>query len=356
MRLAFFIIAHTLSLANKIIQNSNMAITPQTEEHSATNSNTVEQKSNNKQFKMVALDLDGTLLNSKHQISDTSVQYLRYLHDKGLIVCIATGRSAYATADVIQKLDLKYPNNHTDGFPLVCFNGARGLSVVKGNVIANTGTNTENPMIDGRLQVTELFHNHVPIDLTLKTLVFAKSIGCITNYYIDHDIYAHPFTDWHNEATKKYTDLTGVKYTFCNDEYKAAIERGLPSKLLLLCQESEIDSVYQKTAEHLKDEAMVIKGSPPFFVEILRHDVCKGNGLETLASRIGVGLDECITFGDGNNDLEFIQKSGLGYAMKNAVDTLKSVADDVTEYSNNDDGVILTLKKLEQNGQLLLQE
>ena len=172
-------------------------------------------------FKMVALDLDGTLLNSKHKISKSSVDYLRYLHEKGIIICIATGRSAFATAEIIQELDLEYSNSpHSiTGFPLVCFNGARGLTVEKGSKI-DTDNDEENkndetlsyksnPMIDGRLKITQVFHNHVPMDLTLKTLEFAKSIGCVTNYYINHDIYAQPTAGWHYEATQKYTDLTG---------------------------------------------------------------------------------------------------------------------------------------------------
>ena len=347
------------------LNNPNKMAIPNVSKEEEDSSSTQPQPQvgkNNKQqlFKMIALDLDGTLLNSNHQISDNSVTYLRYLHERGIVICIATGRSAYATAEIIHKLDFHYDNDNCNhvGFPLVCFNGARGLNVQKGEegglLSSSSSSIAKNPMMDGRLKITELFHNHVPLNLTIKTLQFAKSIGCVTNYYIDHDIYAQPVVDWHHEATQKYTHLTGVKYTFCNDDYKGAIDRGLPSKLLILCKEDDIDNVYRKTAEYFKDEAMVIRGSPPFFVEILKNDVCKGNGLEKMCKSLGIGLEECISFGDGNNDVEFIEKSGFGIAMKNAVDTLKSVADGITEYSNNDDGVIYTLKQLEERGKLQL--
>jgi Cof subfamily protein (haloacid dehalogenase superfamily) len=303
-------------------------------------------------FKMVALDLDGTLLNSKHQLSGNTIAYLRDLHEKGLIVCIATGRSAFACGQVIQDLDLKYPNAHTKGFPLVCFNGAKGLSVEKGDVVGAIANPSSNPMIDGRLTTCKIFHNHVNQELTVKTLEFAKSIGCVVNYYIDHDIYAQPTLDWHHDATQKYIDLTGVTYSFCDDDYKQAMSIGLPSKLLILCGEENVDDVHQKTAEHLQDEATVIRGSPPFFVEILRNDVCKGDGLERMCDSLGVSLDEVISFGDGFNDIEFIQNSGLGYAMKNAADAVKAIADDVTEHCNNEDGVVKTLKVLEESGKL----
>lgn len=63
-----------------------------------------------------------------------------------------------------------------------------------------------NPMIDGRMKVTELFHQPVPLDLT-ETLKIARDIGCVTNYLIDHDIYAQVLKDWHLEATKNIRNL-----------------------------------------------------------------------------------------------------------------------------------------------------
>mmetsp|Transcript_23388 Transcript_23388/g.34790 ORF Transcript_23388/g.34790 Transcript_23388/m.34790 type:complete len:354 (+) Transcript_23388:99-1160(+) len=335
----------------------------------------VSASASEKKYKMVALDLDGTLLNSNHDISDTSIAHLRYLHSRGFIVCIATGRSAFATSQIIYKLDLDYSyssassdrnissdssSNSINGFPLVCTNGAKGLCIEK-NLDANhdnvnDNTATTNPITDGRQRSTQLFHNPVPLELTIKTLALAKSIGCVTNYYLNHDVYAQPTLDWHYEAIQRYANLTGVKFTYCKDDYSTAIQKGLSSKLLILCKTEDIDSVYSQVSKELGDVAKVIRGSPPFFVEILHKDVCKGNGLEKMCDTLGVDLGECISFGDGHNDIEFIQMSGLGIAMKNAVDSLKGVADDITEYSNNDDGVVRMLQQLEKSGKLHFQK
>ncbi len=312
------------------------------------------QETNAKLFKMVALDLDGTLLTKTHEISQESVKYLRHLHSKGIIICIATGRSASACAQVIHELDFDYPKNGNglEGFPLVCTNGAKGLYVQKGDEsnVRSTSQPGGNPILDGRLISTQIFHLPVSNELTRKTLALSKSLGCPTNYYIGHDIYAQPLEDWHYDVTQAYMDLTGVKITHVSDDYEAAMERGLPSKLLVLSGEKNIDDICQKCADHLDGEAKVIRGSPPFFVEILDNDVCKGIGLEKMCENLGVSLDECICFGDGYNDIEFIEKSGLGFAMKNAVQSLKSIADGVTEYTNDEDGVIRKLKELEESG------
>jgi len=283
------------------------------------------------QYRMVALDLDGTLLGPDHQVSSASVKYLRYLHDKGFIISIATGRSALAISAVIRSLDLQYPTCSSKGFPIVCVNGAKGIEVVEDRKIDQ---DEKQKRLDERYAMTELFHSPVPNDLATKTLKLAKKLGCVVNYYIDHDIYAQPTSDEHYTATKRYSQLTGIKFTYCSDDYEEAMKRGLSSKLLILCKQENIDEIFNQVSNELSNDAMVIRGSPPFFVEILRNDVCKGKGLEKMCEKLGVGLDECISFGDGENDLEFLQVAGLGIAMKNGRDSVKSIANKVTEFTN----------------------
>ena len=245
---------------------------------------------------MVAFDLDGTLLGPNHEISDMAVQYLRSLHDKGLIISIATGRSPAACAEVIRRLNLKFPRPHSEGFPVVTTNGAKGIHVCLDDSMSSTEEEKKesNPMLDGRMSITQLFHQPVPLDLAQKLLKLSKSMGCVTNYYIDHDIYAHVMQDWHLEATKKYTNLTGVPYNYCKDDYEEAMGRGLPSKLLVLCEPHAIEETYQKIEDSIGHEAKVIRGSPPFFVEILNKEVCKGSGLKLLCDKLGVDVEECM--------------------------------------------------------------
>jgi hydroxymethylpyrimidine pyrophosphatase-like HAD family hydrolase len=71
-------------------------------------------------------------------------------------------------------------------------------------------------------------------------------------------------------------------------------------------------------------------------VEILSPNVHKGHGLKQLCLEIGVPLEEVIAFGDGDNDIEFLELAGKGIAMKNARDTLKAVADEITEWTNDE--------------------
>lgn len=102
--------------------------------------------------------------------------------------------------------------------------------------------------------------------------------------------------------------------------------------------------------------ATVVRGSPPFFVEILNERVCKGAGLRRLCERLGVDLANVVAFGDGDNDIEMIQEVGLGIAMKNARPTCKAVADRVTDLDNDNDGVAACIGKLQTEGVLVSRE
>lgn len=287
-------------------------------------------------------------------------------------------RSAACTAHIIAKLNLPPTPpaglsgiNGKEGFPLVCTNGARGLRVLhKAHSIAgvcttcneNVEENKSNPFLNETLIIgEELFHNPLDEPLVLKTLTLAHRLGCVTNYYQNHHIYAVIRNDDHLKLTHRYAHLTGSKdlYRYLNPNdnyqeneslytksnyfgYRKAMEHGLPSKLLIVCDTEKLDEITNIVNRELNGErpngtiANVIRGSPPFFVEILSPNVHKGYGLKQLCDEIGVSLKEVLAFGDGDNDVEFLQMAGRGVAMKNARNTLKAIANEITEYDNDE--------------------
>ncbi|KAL7553572.1 hypothetical protein ACHAWF_016886 [Thalassiosira exigua] len=378
--------------------------------------------SDGRKYRMVALDLDGTLLNSSHDVSDATVAHLRRLHAKGFVVSIATGRSAACSAAIVAKLDLPPlrksssanlpetpPSSRREsgepsgggsagsGFPLVCTNGARGLRVRR--AASDVGPSCDrpppprrsetapiptNPFLNRTLVVDEeLFHAPLSPELTLRTLALAHELGCATNYYHDHHIYAFRRNEDHRVLTRRYATLTGSRELYCHldeegeedagdsaacDEgnaygYRRAVDLGPPSKLLILCETERIDEIADAVREELngpsnsdcckpRRRANVIRGSPPFFVEVLHPEVHKGQGLRRLCSSLSVPLEEVIAFGDGDNDMEFLEAASRGVAMKNARDNVKRVADELTEWSNDEDGVVRTLMRYEREGKL----
>lgn len=219
-----------------------------------------------------------------------------------------------------------------------------------------------NPFLNETLIIDEeLFHTPLDMSLTQKTLALAHSLGCVTNYYQDHHIYAVIRNHDHLEFTQRYANLTGSHelYRYLNPSnnyqeneslytkenwfgYQEAVNQGPPSKLLIVCSTESVDEITNLVNKELncegdnKKSANVVRGTPPFFVEILSPDVHKGHGLKQLCQEIGVSLEEVIAFGDGDNDIEFLQLAGWGVAMKNARDTLKAVADEISEWTNDE--------------------
>ena len=101
--------------------------------------------------------------------------------------------------------------------------------------------------------------------------------------------------------------------------------------------------------------ATIVRGHLGWFLEVLHPDVNKGNGLQNMCKHLNVPIDRCLAFGDGDNDIEFLQMAGRGYAMKNAREVVKNIADQVLEYTNDQDGVIRTLQALEEQNCLIFE-
>ena len=105
---------------------------------------------------------------------------------------------------------------------------------------------------------------------------------------------------------------------------------------------------------HISSVIVCEIGTPPWFIEVLNPETNKGVGLQKLAEALHIPLDAVVAFGDGDNDIQFVESAGLGVAMKNARPTLKAVADEVTERAHGNDGVAHKLMELEARGALWL--
>ena len=280
---------------------------------------------------MVALDMDGTLLNKQHQLSETSIDTLRSLNERGITIALCSGRSTIAMHEAAEKLDLP-------SMPIVSFNGAAGL------IATPPGFN---------LAASELFTSPVPEATVDALLDVCERQGSLVQYYIGNDIYVVCKSDEHIELTKRYAELTGVAAHLYVESYDEARKRGLPYKCLVLTD--SVDEQLALLKEALPAHAAtLIRGSPPFFVEVLNRNVNKGVGLQSMCKVLGMPTEAVVAFGDGDNDVEFVQAAGLGIAMSNARPTLTAVAARVTERDNDADGVAFCLQQLERDGWLAL--
>jgi len=304
-------------------------------------------------FRMIALDLDGTLLHSDHQMSEKSVEYLRDLQKRGMLVTLATGRAPCTMYEHVLRLNLPYEH----GMPVVTSNGALGLSV---KPTSSSSTNPEDATPDEKekgfskhVSTEQLFYEPVPHDVTMRSIALANRLGHVCQFYWENDIYANPSEKHHYELTGTYRELTGSNTIYVKDDFAELMSSSaLPSKFLVLCDNSDQDEMVEAFHAEFGDEATIVRGSYGWFLEVLHKDVCKGHGLQKLCQHVDIPIEQCIAFGDGDNDLEFIEMAGWGVAMKNARDCVLKVADDVAAYTNDEDGVIRTLQRMEEQGLL----
>lgn len=165
----------------------------------------------------------------------------------------------------------------------------------------------------------------------------------VLNVYFGDSIFADCRTDSHRKLCKRYEVLTSCKYEYVNDGYTKFRNFEIP-KILILVEEEDLDKVYNEVTAMFSSTSTIVRGN--FFVEILNPKVNKGVGLHGLCSSLKIPLDQVVAFGDGDNDIEFLQTAGHSVAMTNGTVNAKFNAKTVSEFSNHDDGVAHELKKL----------
>ena len=177
-----------------------------------------------------------------------------------------------------------------------------------------------------------------------------------------HDL-SRPCREAHHFGlARKYYALTGKKSVVVKDDEfeQIMVEKGLPSKLLVLCRTDQQEAMIELFKKEFSQKEYLIKGKSPsivrgdrgWYMEILHPEVTKGHGLLRMCKHLAVPIKQCIAFGDADNDYEFLYLAGRGFAMKNARKIAKHIADEVIKYSNDNDGVIRTLQRMEQDGEL----
>ena len=282
-------------------------------------------------YRLVALDLDGTTLNKAHRITDRTLAILRKLSARGVVVAIATGRSSESVFGYAKLLQLEQTM-----LPMVVFNGSVCLQF-------DTKTGESR----------ELFSNPIPPEASRLLIALAEREGCVIQLYNGQtgEVFAKPTTDQHIELLERYEHLVEKRQT-----YVASLESEVFNvtdrfaKALVLTFDPD---AFMAAATSSLPAGMLhmIRGSPdPFFVEFLRPESNKGTALAALCRELGIGLDQAVAMGDGENDIEMLQTAGLGVAMLNARPTVKAAAKHVTEFSHDEDGVAQFLEQLLELG------
>lgn len=264
--------------------------------------------------KLVAFDLDDTLLNDERDISEHSVEVLRKCAEKGIYIVLCSGRAENGILPFVRKLNIA--GLQTGRF-IIAMNGAEVFDLHKRESVF------EEKLGGGILK-------------TVHQEAAKRDMGC---HVCDADtIYADRDTPW----TRKDALMCGLNFKVVED-FDSFMEKGHP-KILIPAPEEQVASFMPYLKEKLKGRAAVFT-SKPYFLEVMPYNCGKGQSILWLANHLGIKKIETMAFGDSFNDESMISLVEYGIAMKNAQDEIKEKARFVTEYTNNQDGAAVFLEK-----------
>ena len=256
-------------------------------------------------IKAIALDLDGTCLNSRNQISINTLSALKEAAKRGVEIIFVTGR-AYATlpAQLFQESFYRY---------VITSNGADILDVKTRKSI---------------------YRSQIPVNTAQMLLTEAKRNRLGLSIHIDHELVV--------EGRFLY-DLGKVIYG--KDSERAVCVKDICDYAAKRECDIEEVQIFFFTANEKRCAEKLITAYPQlnsptgsFYVEFVAQSTTKGNALEWLYTRNGLQKAEIACVGDGENDIPMFEKSGKRFAMGNASDSLKMIADEIVP-SNDEDGV-----------------
>lgn len=262
-------------------------------------------------YKLVAIDMDGTLLNSKKVISERNHSAIQEAKKNGVKIVLATGRPMDGIKNFLTELNLLEKGDYA-----VAFNGALVQDSHSGAVLAKKGLALKD--------LEYLFNLSKKLDVNIHSLTPSSCI-----------------TPKHSKYSQLEADLNGIPLEIV--DFNKITDDTEIIKVMFIDEEKILDRVLSDLPEDIYEKYTIVR-SAPFFLEFLNKEVNKGVGVETLATSLGIKKEEVICIGDAGNDIHMVEYAGLGVAMSNAFPELKDVADYIT-FSNDEDGVAHVIDK-----------
>lgn len=258
------------------------------------------------QYKMIVLDLDGTLTNRKKEITPRTQEALMGIMKKGVVVVLASGRPTYGIVPLAKQLKLEEYGGY-----ILSYNGGRIIDCKTGDTIFNQ----------------ELDPSLVPY---LHDEAMAAGMQILT--YQGDGIAATKKDDEYVLHEAFINKMPVVEYT----DFKKQVEYPI-NKCLIVGNPVPLHALEQKIAREMEGRLSVYR-SADFFLECVPLGIEKAHSIDYLINQLGIKKEEVVAVGDGYNDLGMIRYAGLGVAMENACDEVKAASDFVT-LSNEEDGV-----------------
>ncbi len=259
--------------------------------------------------KIFFTDLDGTLLTKEKKVSPATMDALNRFTTAGNHFAISTGRALDSAMAVQEENKLFFPGSY-----LIAFNGSEIYDC------------------DAKKDV---FRTGVPFDLVPEIFRMAK----------EYDIHCHTYNDVklvspaEDKELAYYRRVIHTPYIITEDI--CSVLSDVPCKIIgiELEDKARIDR-FKAAVEEFAGDRLTLLYSNPYYLEIFNKEAGKGSAVERLAKHLGTPISDTIAAGDEENDISMIKAAGLGVAMLNATDEVKSIADIITRTDNDNDGLV----------------
>lgn len=257
--------------------------------------------------KLLVSDMDATLFNSQHRVSDRNKKAIKYFKDEGGRFTVASGRMQAAVGNYLDELGINAP--------AILHNGAKVYSFEDDVVLYQKDIEPERKAAIRKVRDTQ---PHLGIEVYANEKVYIMQECFETNrfktknydvtYYMPEEIWDEPWT-----------------------------------KALIVGEEHDLD-VFGPIYRADYDSGYIVR-SGKYYLDIVANGVSKAYGVKHIAEYLGIAREDIYTVGDNMNDFEMIEYAAHGYAVANAVDRLKAVAEAVVP-SNDDDAIAYIIENL----------
>lgn len=270
------------------------------------------------EYKMIGLDLDGTLLKDDKSIDTKTKEYLETLSANGIHIVPITGRPLSGVPD--------------------CVRNIKGVDYIISNNGSKTVLNSTNET---------LFSLAMDNATSKRVIESVRQTGAIFEVFLNHYGYCEKFVFDHYKEV--YTGTVLGDYIFSSRKQVDSLltlfddKNAEADEIFIICKDNDDREIIKAQTDKISGIQYCMLADR--FLEITKNGTDKGTALEMLCNHLKIGLDKVIAFGDGENDLQFLNKAGTAVAMGNATDSVKSQADIVTD-TNNNQGVLKALKNL----------
>lgn len=266
-------------------------------------------------YKLVAIDMDGTLLKDDKTISEANYTAIKAAKEKGYKVVLSTGRPVKGIERYLEKLDLLDSGDYA-----IAFNGAVVQTTKDNNIIA------KSLMTHGDLE--KLYNLSQELNLNIHAWT---SDSCIT-----------PKTNEYSQFECKLNNVSLKVMSFKDIDVNEPIV-----KIMFVDSKEKLDMAEKIIPKEFYNKYTIVR-SADVFLEFLNKDANKGIGVKYLAEFLGIKQEEVICIGDAGNDVEMIKYAGLGVAMENAYSYVKEAANYITK-TNEEDGVAYVINNFMLN-------